>query len=117
MSLNFFLLTPGRPFQALNAANTAPTTSQAVSVPSSVSGSPVIVTWENVITGTPASLTAYLQASLDGVNFFTIDTSTNTGGEIRFVANSPAIYYQVVLNALSGGSAPTVTTTLMVSNI
>lgn len=58
----------------------------ALSIPSQ--GTPTI-SWMTAFSGgNPASITVLLQASLDGTNWFTIDTSTSTTGEIRTITGS-----------------------------
>jgi len=46
------------------------------------------ITWQTSFSAAPGSVTILLQASLDGSNWFTIDTSTNVNGEIRTVTGS-----------------------------
>jgi len=64
------------------------------------------VSWQVEYGSAPASATILLQASLDEVTYFTIDTSTNVNGEIR-QAYTSARFIRARISAL--GTAVTVT--------
>lgn len=58
----------------------------AITIPNH--GTPVI-SWQTAFSGgNPASITVLLEASLDGTNWFTVDTSTSVTGELRTVTGS-----------------------------
>lgn len=62
------------------------------------------------VTGGPATCTAKLQGSLDGVNFFDMNTAqTCTSGALFAVANLPVLFIRINLTTFSGGSSPTMT--------
>lgn len=67
-------------------------------------------TFQTVVTGAPASFTQTFQGSLDGTNWFTLGSSTAVAGEAQFVVDKPAQYVRATLSALTGGTAPTVST-------
>jgi hypothetical protein len=66
-------------------------------------------TWNTVITGSPTTVSVTLEGSIDGTNWFVLDTSTSTSNEMRHVTNKPVTYLRANLGTLSGGAAPTVT--------
>jgi hypothetical protein len=66
-------------------------------------------TWNTVITGSPTTVSVTLEGSIDGTNWFVLDTSTSTSNEMRHVTNKPVTYLRANLGTLSGGSTPTVT--------
>jgi hypothetical protein len=47
-----------------------------------------VVTWQSSYSSTPTAITLLLQGSLDNTNWFTLDTTTNTAGEIRTIVTS-----------------------------
>lgn len=75
---------------------------------------PVNVTnigWTTAYTGSPTGASVTLEGSLDGTNFYTIDTSTSTSGEYRAVSDKPVRAIRANVGTLSGGSTPKVTIT------
>lgn len=66
-------------------------------------------TFQTVVTGTPTSFTLTYQGSLDGVNWFTLGTSTATAGDAQHIVDKPAMFVRATLSALTGGTAPSVT--------
>ena len=66
--------------------------------------------FQTVVTGTPTSFTLTFQGSLDGTTWYTLGTSTSTAGEAQFVVDKPAQYVRATLSALTGGTAPTIST-------
>jgi hypothetical protein len=60
-------------------------------------------TWYTVVTG-GSSVSITLQGSLDGTNWFTLDTSTSTTSEMRHVVNKPIMYLKTNLGTFSGTS-------------
>jgi hypothetical protein len=66
-------------------------------------------TWTIIVTGAPASDTILLEGSIDGVNYFTVDTSTITTSEMRFVSNKLVSYMRGNVTTLVGGVSPTIT--------
>jgi len=64
-------------------------------------------TWETSYVGGPASVSVSILVSNDNLNWTTIDTSTNTSGETRFVANYPVQFIAASVGTLSGGTSPT----------
>lgn len=65
-------------------------------------------TWSVNYTGSPSGVSVSIQVSNDGVNWETIDTTTATGGETRFVANYPVQFLRLYVTTLSGGTNPAV---------
>lgn len=66
------------------------------------------LSWQTVYGTVPTSLTVNLQISNDGVNFQTIDTSTNTAGELRTVPSVTALFIRATISANVGGTTVTV---------
>lgn len=71
-------------------------------------------------TAGPTSQTTNLEGSLDGVHYFTLDTSTSIAwtsdtvtGEMRHVVNKPVLWLRCNLAAVSIGSATGVTCVLI----
>lgn len=67
-------------------------------------------TFQTVVTGSPASFTLTLQGSLNGTTWYTLGTTTAVAGEAQFVVDKPAQFVRATLSALTGGTAPTVST-------
>ena len=64
--------------------------------------------WMIVVTGAPTAVSVTLQGSLDGINWVTLDTSTITTSEIRFVTGKPVVQVRANLGTLTAGTSPTV---------
>ncbi len=79
-----------------------------------VQGTP-FVTWQTVYSAAPSTVTVLLQSSLDGSSWSTIDTSTNTAGEIRTVSGSFA-FLRINNSAVTGGAGKTLTATFIYTN-
>lgn len=66
------------------------------------------IAWQVIYATTPTSPTIQLQQSLDGgTTFHTVDTSTNTAGELRVFQTCGGII-RVRINAITGGSTTSV---------
>ena len=77
---------------------------------------PEMMSFQTVITGAPTGVTVTLEGSLDGTNFFLMDTTTLATGEIRFISYKPVMYVRAKLTVLTGGTAPTVTVLFLAVN-
>ena len=66
-----------------------------------------LVTWQISYGSAPASVTMLLQGSIDGVNYNTLLSSTNTAGDMASVETSVK-FFRVRMNAVSGGTTVTV---------
>lgn len=66
-----------------------------------------ILSWQTFYGTAPASITMQLQASEDDVNWATIDSSTNTAGELKTV-NVAAPFIRARINAVTGGTTASV---------
>jgi hypothetical protein len=77
----------------------------AFSLPMRDSGYPSVFTWQMVYTGTPSAITATLQGSIDNVNWFVLDTSTSTAGEMRSVAQKPVRFLRCNISAYTVNSS------------
>lgn len=64
--------------------------------------------WMITVTGAPTGVSVTLQGSLDGSAWVTLDTSTITTQEIRFVTAKPVVFVRANLGTLTGGTSPTV---------
>jgi hypothetical protein len=67
--------------------------------------------WEVQITttGAPASFAAHLEGAIDGVTFVTVGSSITATGLTNVTSNTPLTQVRLVLDSLTGGTAPTVT--------
>ena len=63
--------------------------------------------WQTVVTGSPSGISVNLEGSNDGVNWFALDNSVATGGEVRDV-NTATTFLRANLATLTGGTSPTV---------
>jgi hypothetical protein len=79
----------------------------AVQSPTGDAANNLFVTWQTSYPSQPAGISAQLQGSLDDVDahYFTIDTSTAVGGEVRSVAIDGINFLRVKITGL-GGTAP-----------
>ena len=68
--------------------------------------------WQVAVTGSPSGISTTLQGSLDGATWLTLDTSTNTSGELRAISGKPVTFLRANVGTLTGGTAPTVTVTI-----
>jgi hypothetical protein len=64
------------------------------------------------ISGSPTGVLVTLLGSIDGVNYYTIQTYNATTGGLYFVSGFTARFVRTVLTTLTGGTAPAVTTHL-----
>ena len=70
-----------------------------------------LLTWAVSYSGSPDGVSVTLGGSIDGVNFFTLDTTTNTAGEIRTLSTKAVNHIRSHVGTLSGGSSPMATVT------
>jgi hypothetical protein len=87
------------PYPLLDAVAGATVTSGIVAVPTRAT----TATWQTVFAVAPSAINVTIEASLDGVNFNTISTSTVTTGEVNTV-NFNATHVRSKINSVSGGS-------------
>jgi hypothetical protein len=66
-------------------------------------------TWTVVVTGSPTAVVVNLEGSIDGANWFTLDTCNATTSEMRHVINKDVVSLRANLATLTAGTAPTVT--------
>lgn len=96
-------------------AVTATGAGAAFSVPEKPTGGQFgAFTWQIIITGAPTSITVNLEGSLDGTNWFQLDTYTGSANAMQHVVNKPVAYLRGNLVTLTGGSSPTVTVQALV---
>lgn len=77
-------------------------------------GTPSIA-WQIVFSAPVGSITVLLEASLDGTNWFAIDTSTSITGEIRVVSGSYR-FLRINNSAVTVGAGITITASFVYSN-
>lgn len=70
---------------------------------------PGAFTWQVIPTGSPSAISTTLEGSIDGNTWTTLDTSTNTSGEVRSVTGKPIRLLRCNLGTLTNGTNPTVT--------
>lgn len=74
---------------------------------------PLWMTFQVVTTGGPATCTLNVQGSLDNINWFDLSGNQTCTSSLMFhVVNKPVQYVRINLSALTGGTSPTVTTTV-----
>lgn len=61
---------------------------------------------QTVVTGAPTGVSATLQGSLDGTNFFVLATSTSTTGDYQTAVDKPVRYLKVNLGTFTAGTSP-----------
>lgn len=67
-------------------------------------------TVQAVVTGAPTAVSAQLQGSLDGTDFFNVGTAQSVpSGGIFSIPDFPLLWVRVQLATLTGGTSPTVT--------
>ena len=66
-------------------------------------------TWTIVWTGGPSSAQVNFEGSIDGTNWFILDSSITTSSEMRHVVNKGVMYYRANVVTFSGGTNPAVT--------
>ena len=59
--------------------------------------------WEIIIAGNPNAVEVDLEGSIDGTNWFIIDTSYTTTKELRYVSDKQIAYVRANLITLEGG--------------
>jgi hypothetical protein len=84
----------------------APLIGRTWAVPGSVlSGRKSGFTWQTSYINSPSGVSVAIQGSHDNVNWTTIDTTTNTSGEARYVASNPFGFLRVYVTTLTGTGA------------
>ena len=66
------------------------------------------ISWRTSFTGGPSAVNVELQQSMDGEDWFSVDSSTATGGEYRTVSNVRAKFVRAFLVTRTGGTNITV---------
>lgn len=69
---------------------------------------PGAFTWQTVFGSVPGSVTVNIQVSIDGINFTTVDTSTQVNGEVRQIPALTAPFVRATISASAGGTTATV---------
>jgi hypothetical protein len=92
------------PLKSLNAV-TAPGNGVTFDVQRATSNWEVQIT----TTGSPASFACHLEGAIDGSTLVTIGSSITTTGLTNVTSNTPLTQVRLVLDSLTGGTAPTVT--------
>lgn len=64
-------------------------------------------TWQVIYTGTPTAITVNLQGSIDGTNYFTLDSTTATASEMRHVTNKSARFVRCQISAYTVNGSTT----------
>ena len=114
MANTAILPTSGQPQTLLGAVAATGISTIYLDVWNTRGGWPLHYTWTTLTTGSPASVTVNIEGSIDGTNFYQLDQSVNTSGELRSIANKPVRWIRANLATLTGGTAPTVTVQIMV---
>ncbi len=94
----------GTPVTSLDAlVGTTATNGNEFSIPG---GKAAALTWTTSFSSAPSAVSLILQLSLDGITWFTGDTSTVTAGEARTI-NTSAKFFRVRLASKTGGGTTT----------
>ena len=88
-------------------------TSQAFAIPENSPAqneNGITVTWSTAYPSAPSAVSMQLQASITNVDsqFQTLDTSTNTSGDLRVITLTRFRFIRMKATGVSGGSSPTV---------
>jgi hypothetical protein len=88
-------------------------------VPSPIGGGGTGVetlTWSTVVSGAPSGVTVNLQASIVDIDaqYATLDSSTNTTGETRYIAATDFNFFRITTGTITGGTSPTLVAKLLV---
>lgn len=67
-----------------------------------------VISWTTTFGSTPSAISVSLQGSQDNVSWFTLDTSTNTAGEIRYLNPIALKFVRAYITSRTGGSNVTV---------
>lgn len=97
----------GVPETVYAAASTTGTTSQAYAMPARLCN----LTWQYFFTTNPTAITFNVQASNDGVNFSTVDSTTITTGQVRTITGLAANFIRINQGAITGGALQSVIVT------
>ena len=90
----------------LPLSGSAPLTGNTWAVPGSVlSGRKAAFTWQTSYINSPSAVSVSIQGSHDNVSWTSLDTSTNTSGEARYVAEVPFPFLRAYVTTLTGAAA------------
>lgn len=67
------------------------------------------ISWQTVITGSPTTMVADIEGSLDNTNWTVLDNQSTVASKLNHFANPVPNYLRANVTALTGGSSPTVT--------
>jgi hypothetical protein len=102
----------GKIYASLNRVTVAGT-GHAYAISSATPASSV--TWQVLYNGTPLSSSVNLEGSIDGVNYFVLDSTASTASEMRHIINKPVLYVRCNATALTGNTS-TLTCSFVVNN-
>lgn len=92
----------GVPSKSLDAlAGTTATNGTEYALPGQDGSS---ITWQSVFSSAPSAVNVVLQLSNDGITYYTVDTSTNTAGEIRTFNTSARFARARLVSKTDGGT-------------
>jgi hypothetical protein len=69
--------------------------------------------WEKRVGGTVSALTVLMEGSLDGIHWYTIDTTNSTADEMRWVTGKNAKYIRFRITAFTGSGSPAASVTIL----
>ena len=81
----------------------------AIPEPAGIADQGHVVRWQTIFGTAPSAVSISLQGAAADVasEYFTLDTSTATGGEARTVANVRARFLRIIVNTSTGGASLT----------
>jgi hypothetical protein len=94
----------GQTVTVYSAASTTGTTSGVYAMPARLCN----LTWQYFFTTNPSAITWNVQASNDGVNFATVDSTTITTGQVRTITGLAANFIRINQGAITGGGGQSV---------
>jgi hypothetical protein len=66
---------------------------------------PLRVAWCKTVSGTVSTCTVNLEGSLDGTNFFQLDTDNTTAATLKWVSDKPVLWIRANVTTLTGAGA------------
>lgn len=94
----------GQPQTLLSAVSTTGVSGYILDMWPSRGGFPLHITWTTLTTASPATVTINLEGSIDGTNWYQLDQSVSTSGEMRTVINKAVRWLRANLTTLASGT-------------
>jgi hypothetical protein len=66
---------------------------------------PLRVAWGKTVSGTVSSCVVALEGSIDGTNFFSLDSDNTTTASLKWVSDKPVFWIRANVTTLTGAGA------------